>query len=79
MSNMLLESFGTVLSKPIYIIAIILAALGVACALVAKKITKLVRKTEEVKPDDKLLLYIKVAGLGLILVGCLLLIIGALV
>ncbi len=76
---MLLESFAKVISDPIYIISIILAALGIACALIAKKITKVVRKTEEVKPDDKLYLMLKLAGLGLILIGFILLVFGGLV
>ena len=74
---MLLVSLDKVLSDPIYIFAMIFAALGLACALIAKKVTKLIRKTDEVSPDDKILLYIKVAGLAMILVGCMLLVIGA--
>ena len=73
---MLLESFSSVISNPLYIVAIIFASLGLACALIAKKVTKVVRKTEEVKPDDKLLLYLKLAGLGLILFGFILLVVG---
>lgn len=74
--NMLLETLGSVLSNPLYIVAIIFGSLGLACALIAKKVTKLIRKTEEVKPDDKLLLMIKLAGLALILLGFILLVIG---
>ena len=73
---MLLESFAKVIGNPLYIAAIILASLGLACALIAKKVTKVVRKTEEVKPDDKLLLMLKLAGLGLILAGFVLLAVG---
>ncbi len=73
---MLLENFGIVLRDPIYILAIVFASVGIACALLAKRITKLVRKTEEVKPDDKVLLGMKIAGLALILIGFVLLMIG---
>ena len=73
---MLLEGFINVLKDPIYIVSIILAAVGIACALIAKRVTKLVRKTDNVDPSDKLLLLIKVIGLGLILIALLLLIIG---
>lgn len=73
---MLLEDFINVLKDPIYIVSIILAAVGIACALIAKRVTKLVRKTDNVDPSDKLLLLIKVIGLGLILIALLLLIIG---
>ena len=79
MLDMLLIPLGKVLTNPIYIFAMALAALGIACALLAKKITRLVRKTQEVSPDDKLLLYMKVAGLAGILAGCMLLVIGAVV
>ena len=76
MLNLLMESLGSVLSNPLYIVAIIFASLGLAIALIAKKVTKLVRKTEEVKPDDKLLLMLKLAGLGMILFWFILLVIG---
>lgn len=76
MANMLLEDFLSVLGDPIYVLAIIFASVGIACALLAKKITRLVRKTETVKPDDKVLLGMKIAGLALILVGFVLLMIG---
>ncbi|HAJ77815.1 MAG TPA: hypothetical protein DCO89_01950 [Clostridiales bacterium] len=76
---MLLESFLSVISNPLYIVAIIFASLGIACALIAKKVTKVVRKTEEVKPDDKLLLVLKLAGLALILFGFILLVIGGII
>ena len=79
MLDMLLIPLEKVLTNPIYIFAMALAALGIACALLAKKITRLVRKTQEVSPDDKILLYIKVAGLAGILAGCILLVIGAVV
>lgn len=73
---MLLEDFGKVIGDPIYIFAIIFAALGIACALIAKRVTKMVRKTDEVKPDDKLLITLKIVGLVLILAGFVLLMIG---
>ena len=75
---MLLETLGKVLSDPIYVIAIIFAAVGVACALIAKRVTMLVRKTKEVKSDDKLFIMLKIVGLGLILFAFILLMIGGL-
>ena len=76
--GLLLESFEGVITDPIYIASIIFAALGIACALIAKKVTKVVRKTEQVDPKDKLYLMLKLVGLGLILAGFLLLILGGL-
>ena len=75
---MLLEKLGKVLSDPIYIVAIVFAAVGIATALIAKRVTMLVRKTKEVKSDDKLLIMLKIAGLALILFAFVLLMIGGL-
>ena len=72
----LLEDAAKVFSDPVIIAAMIFAALGVALALIAKKITLMVRKTQTIDPKDKLYLYLKVAGLGLILLGFILLIIA---
>lgn len=75
---MLLENLGKVLSDPIYIVAIVFAAVGIALALIAKRVTMLVRKTKDVKADDKLLIMLKIAGLALILFAFVLLMIGGL-
>lgn len=66
---MLLVTLGSMLSNPIVIAAIILAAFGIACSLLATKITRSVRKTEKIAQDDKLLLGLKIAGLVLILLA----------
>ncbi len=66
---MLLVTFKEMISNPIVILAIILAGCGVATTLLAKKITKTVRKTETISQDDKLLLGLKIAGLAAILLG----------
>lgn len=66
---MLLVSFTEMILNPIVICAIILAAFGIAVSLLASKITKVVRKTTEVNPEDKLLLGLKIAGLLLIVLG----------
>ena len=73
---MLLESFAKVIGDPVYIVSIILASLGLAISLISKKVTKVVRKAEEVRPDDKLYIGLKVCGLVLILVGFVLLVLG---
>ena len=75
---MLLEAFGKVLSDPVYVVAIVVAAVGIACALIAKRVTMLVRKTKDVKSDDKLFIMLKIVGLGLILFAFILLMIGGL-
>ena len=75
---MLLDTLGKVLSDPVYVIAIIFAAVGIACSLIAKRVTMLVRKTKDVKSDDKLFILLKILGLGLILFAFILLMIGGL-
>lgn len=76
--GLLLESFDKVITDPIYIASIIFASLGIACALIAKKVTKVVRKTDQVDSKDKLFLMLKVIGLGMILAGFVLLMLGGL-
>lgn len=66
---MLLVTFVNMISHPIVITAIILAALGIACSLLATKVTKSIRKTENISQDDKILIGMKIAGLTLILLG----------
>lgn len=76
---MLLESLGKVLNDPIYLIAIVFAAVGIACALIAKRVTMLVRKTKDIKSDDKLWLMLKIVGLAMILFAFVLLTFGGLI
>ena len=70
---MLLVTFVEMISNPMVICAIILAAVGIAMSLLATKITKTVRKSATVAEDDKLLLCLKIAGIALILFAFLLL------
>ena len=70
---MLLVTFVEMISNPMVICAIILAAVGIAMSLLATKITKTVRKSATVAEDDKLLLGLKIAGIALILFAFLLL------
>ena len=70
---MLLVSFEQMITNPLSIFAIIFAAFGMATILLAKRITKLVRKTETVEEDDKLLRNLKIAGLCMVLLAFVLL------
>lgn len=72
---MLLVTFGEMISNPLTIAAILFASFGIAISMMATKITKLYRKTEEVSKDDKLLLGLKIAGLILILLAFVMLLI----
>lgn len=62
-------TFAEALSSPLIILAILFASFGVACVLLAKKVTVFVRKSKDVKADDKVYLGMRIAGLVLILLG----------
>ena len=62
-------TFGEAISDPLIICTIIFAAIGIACVLLAKKVTVVVRKTKDVTPNDKVFVGMRVAGLVLILLG----------
>lgn len=62
------------LSQDLVIVGIVLAAIGVAFALLAKRITKVVRKSGEIEPTDVVMLGFKAFGLICIVVALLLII-----
>jgi uncharacterized membrane protein len=66
-------SFIDMISDPLVITAIVFAALGIALGGLAKRITGVIRKTNDVKPDDKTLITIKIIGLVAILLAFVLL------
>ncbi len=51
------------------IIGIVLAVIGVALCLTAKRITMAVRKQDEINKNDSLYVALRIVGLCLILVG----------
>lgn len=59
-------------AKPEAVVGVVLAAVGLAMALIARRITVAVRGTKDIKNDDKVFLSIKVFGLIVILVGLIL-------
>ena len=65
-------TFREFIQKTNVIIGIAFAILGVACWLLALNIAKSVRKTEQIKPNDAILIGFKVAGLVGILLGMVL-------
>ena len=58
--------------NPIAVVGVVLAAVGLAMALIARRVTVAVRGTRDIKNDDKVFLSIKVFGLIVILVGLIL-------
>lgn len=65
-------TFAEFIKRGNVILGIVLAIIGLAMYILAGSIAKAVRKGEEVKPDDKVLVGIKVAGLIVLMVGMIL-------
>lgn len=63
------------LLQPNVLTGIILFVVGVIAAIFAKKITKLIRKSEKVEPNDRVLLTIKAFALVVILAALIVMII----
>ncbi len=72
---LLLEDFVTVISQPNVIAGIILAAVGLGLTLLAKKITRIARKKQDIDESDKLYLALKGLALVMILVALIVMII----
>ena len=65
-------TFKEFIQKGNVIVGIVLAILGVACWLLSSHIAQTVRKTNQVKPNDAVLIGCKVVGLLMLLVGMVL-------
>lgn len=63
------------LTQPNVLTGIILLVIGMIAALLAKKITKFIRRSDKVEPDDRVLLTIKAFALVVILASLIVMII----
>ncbi len=63
------------LTQPNVLTGLILLVIGLIFAIFAKKITKLVRKSNKVEPNDKVLLCLKAFALTVILVSLIVMVI----
>ena len=70
--NILGITFKEFMQKGNVIAGIIIAVIGVAAWLLATNIAKFVRKSNDIKPNDAVLLGCKIVGLVSILVGMVL-------
>lgn len=70
--NSLKDWFG----NPLAIVSIALVTVGLAIILLAKDITRFVRKSKEVKHSDRLFAFLALLGLVMLLVGLLLVIVA---
>lgn len=69
MKNLLGVSFIEFLNQPLIIVGLILLAFGIATAILAKRITRVARQSDEVDPNDRVYTAFKVIGLLLITAG----------
>lgn len=65
-------TFKEFMQKSNVVVGIVLAIVGVACWLLAKNVAVAVRKTEQIKSNDTILIGFKVAGLVSLLLGMVL-------
>lgn len=74
----LMLSFWSAISErfqlPMFTAGIVLAVLGVAIGVLAKRITRVVRKSNIVENNDKILISLKLVGLVLLFLALILLI-----
>jgi len=79
--NILLNSFQTFwdnllirLQMPVIIVALACAILGVALVILAKRIARMVRKSDSVQDNDNVLISLKAIGLILLFVSVLIIV-----
>ncbi len=74
----LMLSFWSTISErfqlPMFTLGIVLAVLGVAIGVLAKRITRVVRKSNTIENNDKILISLKLVGLILLFLALILLI-----
>lgn len=79
--NLLLSAFSDFWSgfiarvtMPAMIVAIVFAIFGVAFAVIAKSLTKAIRKTDEIKDNDSIYIGSKIAGLVCLFVAIMIIV-----
>lgn len=74
----LMLSFWSTISErfqlPMFTLGIVLAVLGVTIGVLAKRITRVVRKSNTIENNDKILISLKLVGLILLFLALILLI-----
>lgn len=73
LDSQLIKALG---SMPV-MMGIILAIIGIAVAVLSKRVAKAIRKVDEVNEDDKIVLGMRVAGLVFALIALILVAYGS--
>jgi len=68
------DNFVRRMQIPAVIVALVFAIVGVAIAVLAKRIARAVRKSDEIQENDAILISLKVVGLVLLFVSVLIII-----
>ena len=69
MFNLLGKSLVEYLSDPLIIIGLVLLAIGFATVILAKRITRVARQSNEIESDDGIYITIRVIGIIVLVIG----------
>lgn len=69
MFNLLGKPLVEYLSDPLIIIGLVLLAIGFATVILAKRITRVARQSNEIESDDGIYITIRVIGIIVLVVG----------
>ena len=69
MNYLLCRTFGEFMSQPAIVIGLVFISLGIAAAVLARRIAMSICKIDEVPNDNRAFVATKIVGLALIVVG----------
>lgn len=72
LENNILDRFA----QPNVIVGLVLVVVGILLALLAKRITRLFRRTNKIEPNDRIMLSIKAFALAVILAALIVIVIS---
>lgn len=68
------SNFVMRIQMPAVIVAVVLAAVGLGLALVARKVAEVCRKTKEIEDNDSIMVTFKVVGMLLLFVAVMIIV-----
>lgn len=69
MQNLLGRTLMQFLSQPLVLTSLILISVGIAVALLSRRLTRVYRQKNEIKESDKIYVTLKIVGLLLVIAG----------
>ena len=76
MISLILRPFSEFIQQPLVLVGLILITVGIAVFCSARNITRTIRKTKDVKPNDKAFVISFSIGLVVFLAGILCIVLG---